>query len=419
MRADDSAEDVTRQLSKNGRKKITKSNAPVAKQLRKRTPAISRRNSERSSPITSVRTLAKVGRRRATFAARGATHAVSVNEENSDTELEYDDNTEQENSSDGAEESLTLADVKKGLDVKFKHGRTSPGSDDDVPAIVASEKSKCGRRATTKKEKPPSIDATSLDSDLGRSADTLVIKTNFDNSDEEKKACDTKCAELVDDVVTIESMVRRVRADDDKPADVPMVKLATECLDISNEAVHCDMTISDESTSHIGDGDDSPILATESEKGAPVENDTEMHTQTPSMDVPCHKDDITSDEVKQASQFEANNSDKSTSAIGCCALDEQVIIEAAAAPQTNAISEETEPVNGKTAVSPLAAMPTPDDADSSIDAEDDCAHGDADLPGEERNTEATLAKDRTQTYDVTEQDVADVASSENRVEILR
>ena len=82
-------------------------------------------------------------------------------------------------------------------------------------------------------------------------------------------------------------------------------------------------------------------------------------------------------------------------------------------------TEETEPVNGKTAVVPLDAMATPDDADSVIDTEDECALGYANLPGEERNKGGAPAKEQTQTYDDTEQDVAEVASSENRVEIIR
>ena len=64
-------------------------------------------------------------------------------------------------------------------------------------------------------------------------------------------------------------------------------------------------------------------------------------------------------------------------------------------------------------------MPTPDDADSANDTEDESAHGDANLPGEERNNGATPAKEQTQTDDDTEQDIAEVASSENLVEILR
>ena len=59
-------------------------------------------------------------------------------------------------------------------------------------------------------------------------------------------------------------------------------------------------------------------------------------------------------------------------------------------------------------------MPTPDDADSAIDTEYECALVDANLTGEERNNEAASAKEQTQSDDVTEQDVTEVVSSENR-----
>ena len=410
----DNAIGVTRQQSKNRHKKRTKSKGPVAKQLRKRTTTTSRRNSERSLPIKSARTVAKVGRRRATFA--GATDTVSDNEaEKSDTEVDDDDNTEQESSSDGAEDSLTLADVKKGFDEKGKHAGTFTGSDDAVTANVALAKSKGGRQTTTKKEQSPSIDATTVDSDVG-CGDTRVIKTNIDNSDEEKKAPNTKCSELADDGVTIEYRVTRVSAEEEKPANVPSLKLMEESLDTSNGS---ETTISDEPTSHIGDGGDSPILKTGSGKGAPAETGTESKTPPPSVDVSCHTDDVPSDEAKQSPLIEANDTDNSASAIGCCAVEEEVIGAAATAPQTNQTTEETEPLNVKTAVAPLPSMPTADDTDSANDTEDECAHGDANLPGEERNNEAAPAKEQTQTDDDTEQNIAEVASSENRVEILR
>ena len=415
---DDNAIGVTRQQSKNRHKKRTKSKGPVAKQLRKRTTTTSRRNSERSLPIKSAITVAKVGRRRATYAASEATDAVRDNEaEKSDTEVDDDDNTEQESSSDGAEDSLTLADFKKGLDEKGKHEETFTGSDDAVTANVALAKSKGGRKTTTNKEKTPSIDETALDSDVSGSEGNLVIKTNFENSAEENKACATKCKELVDEGVTIESRVTHVSADMEETANVPSVNRTAESLDISNGS---ETTISEESTSLISDGVNSHIFETESEKGSPAENCTENKTPPPSVDVSCHKDDVTSAEEKQSTQIEANNADTSPSAIGCCALeDEQVIGAATAAPHANKPTEETEPVNGKTAVAPLASMPTPDDADSANDTEDESAHGDANLPGEERNNGATPAKEQTQTDDDTEQDIAEVASSENRVEILR
>ena len=404
---------VTRQQSKNGRKKRTKSKGSVAKQLLKRTTTTSRRNSERSLPIKSARTVAKLGRRRATYAASGATDTVSDNEaEKSDTEVDDDDNTEQESSSDGAEDSLTLADIKNGLDEKGKHAGTFTGSDDAVTANVALAKSKGGRKTTTKKEQSPSIDATTVGSDVS-CGDTHVIKTNIENSDEEKKA---KCTELVDEGVTIEYRVTRVSAEEEKPANVPSVKLMEESIDISNGF---EKTISDEPTSHIGDGGDSPILETESGKGAPAENGAESKTPPPSVDVACQEDDVTASEQKLSTHFEANNAHKSPSAIGCCAPEERTIGAAAAAPQTNKTPEESEPVNGKTAVAPLASIPTQDDADSAIDTEDECGHGDANLPGEERNNGAAPTKEQTQTDDDTEQDIAEVASSENRVEILR
>ena len=193
-----------------------------------------------------------------------------------------------------------------------------------------------------------------------------------------------------------------------------------ESLDISNGSLQSEATISEESTSLISDGVNSHIFETESEKGSPVENCTENKTPPPSVDVSCHKDDVTSAEEKQSTQIEANNADTSPSAIGCCALEDgQVIGAATAAPHANKTTEETEPVNGKTAVAPLASMPTPEDADSANDTEDESSHGDANLPGEERNNGATPAKEQTQTDDDTEQDIAEVASSENRVEILR
>ena len=414
----DNAIGVTRQQSKNRHKKRTKSKGPVAKQLRKRTTTTSRRNSERSLPIKSAITVAKVGRRRATHAASGATHAVRDKEaEKSDTEVDDDDNTEQGSSSDGAEDSLTLADVKKGLDEKGKHAGTFTGSTDAVTADVALAKSKGGRKTTTNMEKTPSIDETALDSDVSDSEGNLVIKTNFENSAEENKACDTKCKELVDEGVTIESRVTHVSADMEETANVPSVKRTAESLDMSNGS---ETTISDETTSLTGDDSDSPILETELEKDATVENGIESNTPTPSVDVSCHEDDVTPAEEKQSTQIEANNTDTSPSAIGCCALeDEQVIGAATAAPRANKTTEETEPVNGKTAVAPLASMPTPDDADSANDTEDECAHGNANRPGEERNNEAAPAKEQTQTDDDTEQDIAEVASSENCVEILR
>ena len=408
----DSAKGVIRHQSKNGRKKRTKSKAPVSKLLRKRTPTISRRNSERSSPIKSARTVAKVSPRRATNTASGATYAVSDNEaEKSDTELDDGDDTEQESSSDGAEESLTLADVKKGLGVKGTNERTFPGSEDVAPTIVAS----------AKKETSPSIDESTLDSDVSSSGDTLVIKTNIENTVEEKKAPVTKCTELVDDVVTIECRVSGVSADNDEkqPAIVQSVILTTESIDINNGAVRSEATISDESTSLIGDGCDSPILETEAEKDVPVENDTESNTQTPSVGTSCQEDDVTVSKEGQPALIAANNAYKSPSAIGCCALEEQVIGAAAAASHTNKTAEETEPVNGETAVPPLAAMPSPDDADSSTDTEDEYALGDATLPREERNSEAVTAKEQTQTDGDTEQHFAEGASSENRIEILR
>ena len=413
----DNAIGDTRQQSKNGR---TKSNGPVAKPLRKRTTQTSRRNNERSSPITSARIVAKVCRRRATYAASGATDAVSDNEaEKSDTEVDDEDNTEQGRSSDGAEDSLTLADVKKGLDEKGKHAGTAAYSD-DAAANVVREKSKGGRETTTKKEKSPSIDATAVDNDVS-SGDTLVIKTNTENSSQKKLACDTQCAKLVDEGASNAFRAACVSADnDEKPANVPSGQLTVESLDISNGSLQSEATISEESTSLISDGVNSHIFETESEKGSPVENCTENKTPPPSVDVSCHKDDVTSAEEKQSTQIEANNADTSLSAIGCCALEDGHVIGAAtAAPHANKTTEETEPVNGKTAVAPLASMPTPDDADSANDTEDESAHGDANLPGEERNNGATPAKEQTQTDDDTEQDIAEVASSENRVEILR
>ena len=330
--------------------------------------------------------------------------------------MDDDDNTEQESSSDGAEDSPTLADVKKGLDEKGKHAGTCTGSDDAVTANVALAKSKCGRQTTTKKEQSPSIDATTVDSDVS-CGNNHVIKTNIENGDEEKKAPNTKCTELVDEGVAIGSRVTRFSAEEEKPANVPSLKRMEESLDIRNGS---ETTISDEPTSHIGDGGESPILETESEKGAPAENGTESETHSPSVDVSCHEDDVTATEEKQSTQIEANYVDPSQSAIGCCALeDEQVIGAATAAHHANKTTDETEPVNGKTAVAPLASMPTPDDADSANDTEDECAHGDANLPGEERNNEAAPATEQTHKDDDTEQDIAEVASSENRVEILR
>ena len=410
----DNAIGVNRQQSKNGRKKRTKSKGPVAKQLRKRTTTTSRRNSERSLPIKSARTVSKVGRRRATYAVSGATDAVSDNEaEKSDIEVNDDDNTEQESSSDGAEDSLTLADVKKGLDEKGKHAGTFLRSDDAVTANIAFAKSKSGQNTTTKKEQSPSIDATTVDSDVS-CGDTHVIKTNIDNSDEDKKAPDTKCTELVDESVT------SVTADnDEKPPNVPSVKLSTENPDTDTGAVRCEATISDESTSLIGDGVISPIVETESEKGTPDVNSTENKTPPPSVDVSCHEDDVTASNEKLSPQHEANNADKSPSAIGCCAPEEPTIGAAAAVPENNKTTEESEPVNGETAVAPLAAMPTPDVAGSAIDREDECANYDANIPREECSNGAAPAKDQTQTDDDTEQDIAEVASSENRVEILR
>ena len=332
--------------------------------------------------------------------------------------MDDDDNTEQESSSDGAEDSLTLADVKKGLDEKGKHAWTFTGSDYAVTANIALAKSKCGRKTTTKKEQSPSIDATTVDSDVS-CGDTHVIKRNIENSDEEKKAPNTKCTELVDEGVTIESRITCVSADVDEPTIVPSVNLTAESLDISNGSVRYKATILDESKSFIVDGGDSPILVTESEKDAPIENVTDSKTPTPPVDTSCHEDDVTCTKEKPSGQIETNNADKSPSVIGCCAVEEQVIGAAAAAPQANKTAEETEPVNGKTATAPLAAMPTPDDVDSAIDTEDECAHGDAKLPGEERNNEAVPAKEQTQTDDDTEHDIAEVASSENRTEILR
>ena len=415
----DNAIGVTRQQSKNGR---TKPKGPIAKPLRKRTTQTSRQNNERSSLITSARTVAKVCRRRATYAASGATDAVSDNEaEKSDTEVDDDDNIEQESSSDGAEDSLTLADVKKGLDEKGKHAGTFTESDDAVTANVVREKSEGGRKTTTKKEKSPSIDATAFDSDV-HSCDTLVIKTNTENSSQEKLACDTQCAKLVDERASNACRAACVSADndDEKPANVPSGQLTVESLDISNGSLQSEATISEESTSLISDGVNSHIFETESEKGSPAENCTENKTPPPSVDVSCHKDDVTSAEEKQSTQIEANNADTSPSAMGCCALEDgQVIGTATAAPHANKTTEETEPVNGKTAVASLASMPTPDDADSANDTEDESAHGDANLPGEERNNGAAPTKEQTQTDDDTEQDIAEVASSENRVEVLR
>ena len=407
---------VTRQQSKNGRKKRTKSKGSVAKQLRKRTTQTSRRNSELSLPIKSPRTVAKVGRRRVTYAASGATDAVSDNEaEKSDTEVDDDGDDEQESSSDGAEDSLTLADVKKGLDEKGKHAGTPPVSEDAAPATVAPAKSKGGRKTTKKKEKSPSIDATAVDSDVS-CGDTHVIKTNVENSDEEKKAPDTTCTELVDECVAIESRVTRFSAEEEKPANVPLLKLMEESLDICNGS---ETTISDEPTSHIGGRGDSPFLETESGKDALVENGAESETTTRSVDISYLENDVTSAEAKQPLQIKANNTDESQSAIGCRALEEEVNGTGPAAPQTNKTTEESEPVNGKTTVAPLASMPTPDDADRANDTEDECAHGDANLPEEERNNEAAPAKEQTQTDDDTEQDIAEVACSEIRTEILR
>ena len=399
---------VNRQQSKNGRKKRTKSKGPVAKQIRKRTTTTSRRNSERSLPIKSTRTVSKDGRRRATCAASGATDCVNDKEaEKSDTEVDDDDNTDQESSSDGAEDSLTLADVKKDLDEKGKHAGTFLGSDAAVTANVALAKNKGGRKTTTKKEQSPSVDATTVDSDIS-CGDTHVIKTNIDNSDEEKKAPDTTCTELVDESVT------SVTADnDEKPPNVPSVKLSTENPETDTGAVRCEATISDESTSLIGDGVISPILETESEKGTPDVNSTENKTPPPSVDVSCHEDDVTASNEKLSPQHEANNADKRM-AIGCCAPEEPTIGAAAAVPENNKTTEETEPVNGETAVAPLASMPTPDVAGSAIDREDECANYDANIPREECSNSAAPAKDQTQTNDV-----AEVASSENRVEILR
>ena len=415
----DNAIGVTRQPLKNGHKKRTKSKGPVAKHLRKRTTTTSRRNSERSSPIKYARTLAKV--RRPTYSASGATRAVSDNEaEKSDTEVDDDDNTEQESSSDGAEDSLTLADVKKGLDEKGKHASTAADSDDAAAANVVREKSEGGRETTTKKEKSQSIDATTVDSD-DSCGDNRVIKTNTENSSQEKLACDTQCAKLVDEGASNEFRAACVSADnDEKPANGPSGQLTVESLDISNGSLLSEATISEESTSLISDGVNPPIFETESEKGSPVENCTENKTPTPSVDVLCRNDDVTSAEEKQSTQIEANNADISPSAIGCCALeDEQVIRAATAAPHANKTTEETEPVNGKTAVAPLASMPTPDDADRANDTGDESAHGDANLPGEERNNEAAPSTKQTHKDDHTEQDIAEVASSENRVEILR
>ena len=348
-----------------------------------------------------------------TYPASGATDAVSDNKaEKSDTEVDDDGDNEQESSSDGAEDSLTLADVKKGLDEKDKHAGTFLGSDAAVTANVALAKSKGGRKTTTKKEQSPSIDATTVDSDVS-CGDTHVINTNVENSDEEKKA---KCTELVDEGVTIEYRVTRVSAEEEKPANVPSVELMEESLDISNGS---EKTISDEPTSHIGDGGDSPILETESGKGAPAENGTESKTPPPSVDVSCHDDDVTASEEKLSTQFDANNGHKCPSALGFRASEEDVLGAAVAAPQTNQTTEETEPVNVKTAVAPLASIPTPDNADSANDTEYQCAHGDANLSGEERNNGAAPTKEQTQTDDDTEQDIAEIASSENRVEILR
>ena len=403
----DNAVGDTRQKSKNRREKRTKSNAPVAKQLRKRTSTVSRRNSERSSPITSARTVAKVGRRRATYAASGATGAVRDNEaDKSDTEVDDDDNTEQESSSDGAEDSLTLADVKKGLDEKGKHAGTFTESDDAVTANVALAKSKCGRQTTTKNEQSSIIDATTVDSDVS-CGDTHVIKTNIENSDEEKKAPNTRCTELVDEGVTIESRVTRVSAEEDKPANVPSPKCMEESLDISNGS---ETTISDEPSSHIFDGGDSPILETDSGKGTSVENGTESMTPPPSVDVSCLEDDVTAYEEKLSTQFEAINAHKSPSALGCRASEEEAIGAAAAAPQTNQTTEETEPVNVKT---------TPDDADSANERTTN-AHTETPISREKSATTKLLPREsKTQTDDDTEQDIAEVASSENHVEILR
>ena len=406
-------------MSKSGRNKRTRSKFPVVKHLRKQTPTC-RRKREHSPPITSARTVSKTGRRRTTHPASGATHAVSDNEaEKSDGEPDDDDNTEQESSSDGAEESLTLADVKKGLCVKDKLAGAAPGIEDAVPATVAPTKSNCSRTTTTDNEKLASIDATAIGSDVSSSGGTTVITTNIDNSEEEKKVLDTKCTDLLDAGLTIESRVIRVSADEEEPANVPSIKLTAESLDISNETVRTDATISDELTSLVGDGGNFPILETESGKGAPVENGIASKPPPPSAEVSSHEDDVTSAEAKQSTQIDANDVDKSPSAIGCCALEEQVIGAAAAAPQTNTTAKETEPVSGKTAIAPLAAIPTPDDDDSSIDTEDEYALGLANLPGEERNIEDALAKEQSQADDITEQDIAEQASSENRVEILR
>ena len=122
-----------------------------------------------------------------------------------------------------------------------------------------------------------------------------------------------------------------------KPANLPSVILTTESIDINNGAVRSEATISDESTSLIGDGCDSPILETEAEKDAPVENDTESNTQPPSVYTSCHEDDVTVSKESQPAQIVANNAYKSPSAIGCCALDEQVIGADAAAPQSKAV----------------------------------------------------------------------------------
>ena len=333
--------------------------------------------------------------------------------------MDDDCKTEQESSSDGAEESLTLADVKRGLAVKDKNDGTSPGSEEVVPTSVTTAKIKRGRQTRTKKEKSRSINETALNSDVISSDDTLVMTTNIDNADEEKKAPAKKCTELVDGGVTIEYRSTCVSADVDEPTIVPSVKHTAESLDISNGSVRYKATILDESKSFIGDGGDSPILETEAETDALVENGTESETPSPSVDVSCHEDDVTSADAKQSAKIGANNSDKSPSVIGCCAPEEQVIGAAATAPQSNKTTEETEPINGKLAVAPLASMPTADDADSAIDTEDECAHGDANLPGEERNNEAAPAKEQTQTDDDTEHDIAEVASSENRTEILR
>ena len=138
--------------------------------------------------------------------------------------------------------------------------------------------------------------------------ENVVIKTNIENSADKKKACDTKCAELVDEGVTIESRVAHATTDNgEKTANAPSVKLTTGSLDINNGYVRCEATISDESTSvFIGDLN-SPTLASESEIRAHVEYDTESKTQTSPVNVSCHNDDITSDEAKQSVRIEATD----------------------------------------------------------------------------------------------------------------